>query len=76
MRTKKSLKNFGEKSMESDRLKIAAEISSKAKEHSLPVIIFETFEDMNICMEDMRLGAVVRTGYKQLNIPLEREWLQ
>ena len=59
----------------SDKLKIAAEIHTKATENCISVIIFETQEDMKMCLEDMRLGAAVRAGLKNLNIPMVKEWI-
>lgn len=51
--------------MTPDKLKLLAEISNKAKENCLPVIIFETDKDMKACLEDMKLGAVMRAGLRQ-----------
>ena len=60
--------------MSEDKLKLAAEITNKAKEHCIPIIIFETQEDMKICLEDMRIGAVVREGLKTIGVPIKKEY--
>ena len=58
-----------------DREQAIKEIVRLADEHDVPVLIFPEKETMKQLMEDMRLGANVRAGMKQMNISLEKEFL-
>ncbi len=58
-----------------EREKVIKEIERLCREQKIPYILFEDATSMNELLQDMRLGANIRSGLKKLNIPIGKEFL-
>lgn len=59
-----------------EREQVILEIKRLAEENLVPTLIFPDFNEMKIFLDDTKLGAQIRFGLKQFNIPLKKDWLQ
>lgn len=60
-----------------DREQAILEIKRLAEENVIPILIFpNNIGEMKILLEDMKLGSEIRYGLRQLNISLEKDWMQ
>lgn len=57
------------------RAEIIAELIRTAHDHGIDILIFETRDEMNQLIDDMRTGATVRAAYRDAGVAPPRPYL-